>query len=134
MLNRRTAILASVFGFPAAVATATEGEAARALAGETPAESIEGRMFFVVDFNWGAEEFEYVGAFTKKDEAEAFAATIKPMGNFKPIVALSTWRDVLSIHVKESIERLASDRLVDRLAEELEARAARRAAMQLPAG
>lgn len=51
-------------------------------------------MFFVVTFNSGIEDFEYIGAFSKRDEAEQFAEA-KTTPFFKPVVAEMEFKFVI---------------------------------------
>lgn len=51
-------------------------------------------MFFVVTFNHATEYFEYIGAFSKEDEAKEFAEANKT-DRFAPVVHESTFKFVM---------------------------------------
>lgn len=85
-------------------------------------------MFFVYNFNYALEDFEVIGAFSKEDEARAFAEASKT-DRFTPVVVHSTFKEVMDEAMKMRLGAMA--KTIDRLMEGLEAPASPRAPVGL---
>jgi len=60
-------------------------------------------LFYVYRFSDGMEDYEVVGAFSKRDEADALAATMEPKG----IILKNTWSEVIHQALHARLGRMA---------------------------